>query len=450
MAPGPAAPRRRLDSWKDVADYLSRDVSTVMRWARTDGLPVHHIGGSRHRAVFAWTDEIDEWFSAQTASERPDPDRTATELSTRTEPTPNVAGSGRQRILDWAGGAAIVLLLLTLWWLWPSRPESPGRGIAKAVVIDATLVALDGKGGERWRFDIPANGRSVRAPQIRIADVDGDDRADVVAAITLVKPAGDGAGAVMLLDADGKLRWTQTLDDRYTFGTSEYGPGWYPDDVLVFDVAGDTRIAAAWHHHTWWPSVVSVSDRAGQLVGRFVNAGWIQHLNLTADGRYLVAAGVSNAHGGAALAALEASRIGGVSPHADGSLPPCMNCPAGAPSAYVVIPWSDMARPPEGLSVSVQVADSGVIELRAAQRAAAPSGLPEIIVELSPDLEVLRRSVSDTFVQEHRRMERAGELTHPAERCPWLNPPVHVWTGAEGWRTTPPTAGPPGKARELP
>jgi len=37
-------PSDRLDSWKDVAAYLKRDVSTVQRWERREGLPVH-----RHR-----------------------------------------------------------------------------------------------------------------------------------------------------------------------------------------------------------------------------------------------------------------------------------------------------------------------------------------------------------------------------------------------------------------
>ena len=31
----------RLDSWKDVAAYLKRDVSTVQRWEHREGLPIH-------------------------------------------------------------------------------------------------------------------------------------------------------------------------------------------------------------------------------------------------------------------------------------------------------------------------------------------------------------------------------------------------------------------------
>ncbi len=59
------APSRRLDSWKEIADYLRRDVRTAIRWEKEKGLPVHRIpGGSRH-SVFAFANEIDDWMSGQ-------------------------------------------------------------------------------------------------------------------------------------------------------------------------------------------------------------------------------------------------------------------------------------------------------------------------------------------------------------------------------------------------
>ncbi len=64
---GPA-PRTRLDSWKSIAEYLSRHVRTVTRWAETQGLPVHQVPGGKRRAVFAYTDEIDAWLTSQDRS----------------------------------------------------------------------------------------------------------------------------------------------------------------------------------------------------------------------------------------------------------------------------------------------------------------------------------------------------------------------------------------------
>jgi hypothetical protein len=37
----------RLDSWKEIAAYLKRGVTTVQRWERTEGLPVHRLPHSK-------------------------------------------------------------------------------------------------------------------------------------------------------------------------------------------------------------------------------------------------------------------------------------------------------------------------------------------------------------------------------------------------------------------
>jgi TolB-like protein len=65
----PAASDDRLDSWKEIAAYVSRGVRTVRRWEREEGLPVHrHV----HRvlgSVYAYKSEIDAW--RQSGTRRP-------------------------------------------------------------------------------------------------------------------------------------------------------------------------------------------------------------------------------------------------------------------------------------------------------------------------------------------------------------------------------------------
>jgi tetratricopeptide (TPR) repeat protein/TolB-like protein len=50
-----------LDSWKEIAAYLKRDVRTCQRWERELGLPVHRLDESPRARVFAYKDEIDAW-----------------------------------------------------------------------------------------------------------------------------------------------------------------------------------------------------------------------------------------------------------------------------------------------------------------------------------------------------------------------------------------------------
>lgn len=60
-APRPSA--ERLDSWKEIAAYLKRDVRTVQRWEKQEGLPVsRHIHG-KLGSVYAYKPEIDAWWN---------------------------------------------------------------------------------------------------------------------------------------------------------------------------------------------------------------------------------------------------------------------------------------------------------------------------------------------------------------------------------------------------
>ncbi len=61
MADTPTA-QCRLDSWKDIAAYLKRDVRTAIRWEQERGLPVHRVPGGRRKAVFAYAHELDAWL----------------------------------------------------------------------------------------------------------------------------------------------------------------------------------------------------------------------------------------------------------------------------------------------------------------------------------------------------------------------------------------------------
>jgi len=55
-----ASEGERLESWKEIAAYLKRDVRTVQRWERRGGLPVHRreekLGG-----VYAYRGELEVW-----------------------------------------------------------------------------------------------------------------------------------------------------------------------------------------------------------------------------------------------------------------------------------------------------------------------------------------------------------------------------------------------------
>ena len=60
--PGGAVQDGRLDSWKEIAVHFGRDVSTVRRWERSEGLPVHRHQHQKRGSVFAYRAELDVWW----------------------------------------------------------------------------------------------------------------------------------------------------------------------------------------------------------------------------------------------------------------------------------------------------------------------------------------------------------------------------------------------------
>src|SRR4029077_3424640 len=51
-----------LDSWKEIAAYLNRDVTTVQRWEKREGMPVHRHLHDRIGSVYASRAELDAWM----------------------------------------------------------------------------------------------------------------------------------------------------------------------------------------------------------------------------------------------------------------------------------------------------------------------------------------------------------------------------------------------------
>jgi tetratricopeptide (TPR) repeat protein len=63
--PQPDPRGRRLESWKEIAAYLGRDVTTVRRWEKREGLPVYRLQHGKLGSAYAYTSELDAWRDRQ-------------------------------------------------------------------------------------------------------------------------------------------------------------------------------------------------------------------------------------------------------------------------------------------------------------------------------------------------------------------------------------------------
>jgi TolB-like protein/tetratricopeptide (TPR) repeat protein len=60
--PHEAPPGDRLNSWKEIAAYLRRDVRTLHRWEAEEGLPIRRHLHKKRGSVYAYRSELEAWW----------------------------------------------------------------------------------------------------------------------------------------------------------------------------------------------------------------------------------------------------------------------------------------------------------------------------------------------------------------------------------------------------
>lgn len=60
-----------LESWKEIAAYLRRQVKTVQRWEKEEKLPVHRHSHKSRSSVYAYPSEIDAWRAGRRVAPEP-------------------------------------------------------------------------------------------------------------------------------------------------------------------------------------------------------------------------------------------------------------------------------------------------------------------------------------------------------------------------------------------
>ena len=114
----------RLDSWKDIAVYLQRDVSTVQRWEKRESMPVHRHVHDRLGSVYAFRSELDDWWRGR----RP-------QLAhQQVEAAPEVTQTRRPLLSGVLLASIAVILGFVAWFFWPSAIADQGGTQSKQSV----------------------------------------------------------------------------------------------------------------------------------------------------------------------------------------------------------------------------------------------------------------------------------------------------------------------------
>ena len=150
------APEDYLDQWKEIAAYLKRDVRTVQRWEKTEGLPVHGHHHEKQRRVYASKAEIDRWARGRRLPDaETDPGLVTTEVpsaveagvgtveETRPDPSPM-----RRRVWQrwWLAALALPVLVAGILF-WP-RPAH--EAVVLAVLPFKNLGSVTTRAHRQW------------------------------------------------------------------------------------------------------------------------------------------------------------------------------------------------------------------------------------------------------------------------------------------------------------
>ena len=152
--PAERASDDRLDSWKEIAAYLRRDVTTVQRWEKREGMPVHRHVHQKMGSVYAFKTELDAWARSRGSAVVAEPAVEPAAVAS-IEPLPVTAARSRRWGFWLAAAAGAALTVLVSWQLQRSgtAPEDP--------LADARFQTLTDFDGIEQAAAISRDGRFV-------------------------------------------------------------------------------------------------------------------------------------------------------------------------------------------------------------------------------------------------------------------------------------------------
>ncbi len=157
----------RLDSWKEIAAYLDRDVTTVQRWERRERMPVHRHLHDKRGSVYALVSELDAWLesrrqhlSAGQVDEEEEEKEPTPEAAAEAEPTGtgvaenNAAKKAAPRASRWLALAAIgvLILLATAYVISRGRTGNTARPKIRSLAV-LPLKNLSGDPAQEYLAD---------------------------------------------------------------------------------------------------------------------------------------------------------------------------------------------------------------------------------------------------------------------------------------------------------
>jgi TolB-like protein/tetratricopeptide (TPR) repeat protein len=163
---------RKLDSWGEIASYLGREVRTVQRWERTEGLPVHRHEHKKKSTVYAYAGELDAWIKNRQPKDDPAADDAFAreqELSGADSPVDDVVEPPVEPPPAPAPSSGSL------------KTAAVGKRVVAAIFTLGILSALS-LGVYRWLWPAIVGSDKIRLVVLPFKNLSGDSRQDYISA----------------------------------------------------------------------------------------------------------------------------------------------------------------------------------------------------------------------------------------------------------------------------
>jgi TolB-like protein/Flp pilus assembly protein TadD len=149
---GADARGRRLESWKEIATYLGRDVTTVRRWEKGEGLPVHRHLHNKLGSVYGYTTELDGWRSKRAPVPPTDALGTNKQPATDTGPIAQPVPWRNYARTAALAALALVLAAVSIWFL-RERDREQAASVAIRSLAVLPLANFSGNSAQNYLSD---------------------------------------------------------------------------------------------------------------------------------------------------------------------------------------------------------------------------------------------------------------------------------------------------------
>lgn len=263
-----------LESWKEISEYLNRDIKTCQRWEIKFGLPIHRLEGSPRSRVFAYRHELDTWFKEKF--------------------TNSIAPSKQKRrnfstiksALALAGiiiAAAVVTLLIKI--------NENSKEIADFRIEGSKLIFLNNKKRPIAEFDTNFDNLQLEShyksyadnryftheanflPLMVRKDLDQNGKKEFLFAVYTTEHTR--SDKLFCFSPTGEMIWEFKAGKMQKFGGK-----FYPDDYRILGIGaedlnqdGKFEIIVLANHLNSFPSQMILLDYEGRQIGEYWNSG---------------------------------------------------------------------------------------------------------------------------------------------------------------------------------